>query len=129
MFLLHFSRFKTFLFFGHSKIKVRSCVLCVYAGTPLQTDGWTEAIAISPTLFQRELSIIDFTLNYPPIRNNLTSASLLSMLIETDYLNYPLIRNNLTSASLLSMIIEMDYNLVGYESQDRAALPRQNLPR
>ena len=24
--------------------------------------------------FQRELSIIDFTLNYPPIRNNLTSA-------------------------------------------------------
>ena len=35
MFLLHFSRFKTFLFFGHSKIKVRSCVLCVYAGTPL----------------------------------------------------------------------------------------------
>ena len=30
-----FSRFKTFLFFGHSKIKVRSCVLCVYAGTPL----------------------------------------------------------------------------------------------
>ena len=36
MFLLHFSRFKTFLFFGHSKIKVRSCVLCVYAGTPLK---------------------------------------------------------------------------------------------
>ena len=35
MFLLHFSRFKTFLFLGHSKIKVRSCVLCVYAGTPL----------------------------------------------------------------------------------------------
>ena len=33
--LLHFSRFKTFLFFGHSKIKVRSCVLCVYAGTLL----------------------------------------------------------------------------------------------
>ena len=32
-----FSRFKTFLFFGHSKIKVRSCVLCVYAGTPLAT--------------------------------------------------------------------------------------------
>ena len=68
--------------------------------------------------FQRELSIIDFTLNYPPIRNNLTSTSLLSMLIETDYLNYPPIRNNLTSASLLSMIIEMDYNL-----------PRRNLPR
>ena len=40
MFLLHFSQFKTFLFFGHSKTKVyiRSCVLCVYAGTPL-TDG------------------------------------------------------------------------------------------
>ena len=35
MFLLHFSRFKTFLFLGHSKIKVRSCVLCIYAGTPL----------------------------------------------------------------------------------------------
>ena len=33
--LLHFSRFKTFLFFGHSKIKVRSCVICVYSGTPL----------------------------------------------------------------------------------------------
>ena len=81
------------------------------------------------TLFQRELSIIDFTLNYPPIRNNLTSASLLSMLIETDYLNYPPIRNNLTSAKLLSIIIEMDYNLVGYKSQHRTALPRQNLPR
>ena len=79
-------------------------------------------------LFQRELSIIDFTLNYPPIRkidftlnyppirNNLTSASLLSMLIETDYLNYPSIRNNLTSASLLSMIIEMDYNLLGMKA-------------
>ena len=80
-------------------------------------------------VFQRELSIIDFTLNYPPIRNNLTSASLLSMLIETDFLNYPPIRNNLTSASLLSMIIETDYNLVGYESHDRAALPRRNLPR
>ena len=36
MFLLHFSRFKMFLFYGHSKIKVCSCVLCVYAGTPLQ---------------------------------------------------------------------------------------------
>ena len=60
--------------------------------------------------FQRQRSIIDFTLNYPPIRSNLTSASLLSMLIETDYLNYPPIRNNLTSASLLSMIIETDYN-------------------
>ena len=80
-------------------------------------------------IFQRELSIIDFTLNYPPIRNNLTSASLLSMLIETDFLNYPPIRNNLTSASLLSMIIETDYNLVGYESHDRAVLPRRNLPR
>ena len=51
------------------------------------------------------------------------------MLIETDYLNYPPIRNNLTSASLLSIIIEMDYNLVGYESHDRAALVRRNLPR
>ena len=88
-------------------------------------------------IFQRELSIINFTLNYPPIRNNLTSASLLSMLIETDYLNYPPIGNNLTSASLplscagailknrqylikcfqsmtmaslLSMLIETDYN-------------------
>ena len=81
------------------------------------------------SIFQRELSIIDFTLNYQPIRNNLTSASLLSMLIETDYLNYPPIRNNLTSASMLSMIIEMDYNSVGYESHDRAALPLRNLPR
>ena len=69
------------------------------------------------TFFQRELSIIDFTLNYPPIRNNLTSASLLSMLIETDYLSYPPIRNNLTSASLLSMIIEMDYNLLGMKAR------------
>ena len=68
-------------------------------------------------IFQRELSIIDFTLNYPPIRNNLTSASLLSMLIETDYLNYPPIRNNLTSASLLSMIIEIDYNLLGMKAR------------
>ena len=67
--------------------------------------------------FQRELSIIDFTLNYPPIRNNLTSASLLSRLIETDYLNYPPIRNNLTSASLLSMIIETDYNLLGMKAR------------
>ena len=50
-------------------------------------------------LFQRELSIINFTLNYPPIRNIQTSASLLSMLIETDYLNYPPIRINLTSAT------------------------------
>ena len=66
---------------------------------------------------QRDLSILDFTLNYPPIRNNLTSASLLSMLIETDYLNYPPIRNNLTSASLLSMIIEMDYNLLGMKAR------------
>ena len=67
--------------------------------------------------FQRELSIIDFTLNYPPIRNNLTSASRLSMLVETDYLNYPPIRNNLTSASLLSIIIEMDYNLLGMKAR------------
>ena len=35
------------------------------------------------TFIQRELSIIDFTLNYPPIRNSLTSASLPAMLIET----------------------------------------------
>ena len=69
------------------------------------------------TLFQRELSIIDFTLNYPPIRINLTSASLLSILIETDYLTYPPIRNNLTSASLLSRIIEMDYNLLGMKAR------------
>ena len=88
--------------------------------------------------FQRQLSIIRFTLNYPPIRNNLTSASLLSMLIETDYLNYPanqkqsficksaivlrrrdtkdtkqyLIKcfRSMTMASLLSMLIETDYN-------------------
>ena len=72
---------------------------------------------LSELIFQRELSIIDFTLNYPPIRNNLTSASLLSMLIETDYLNYPPIRNNLTSASLLSVIIEMDYNLLGMKAR------------
>ena len=49
------------------------------------------------------------------------------MLIETDYLNYPPIRNNLTSAGLLSMIIETDYNLVGYESHDRAA-PKSAAP-
>ena len=92
---------------------------------------------MSASFFQRELSIIRFTLNYPPIRNNLTSASLLSTLIETDYLNYLPIRNNLSStslplscagamlkilqylikcfrsmtmASLLSMLIETDYN-------------------
>ena len=68
-------------------------------------------------IFQRELSIIDFTLNYPPIRHNLTSASLLSMLIETDYLNYPPIRNNLTSASQLSIFNEMDYNLLGMKAR------------
>ena len=39
------------------------------------------------------------------------------MLIETDYLNYPPIRNNLTIASLLSMIIEMDYNLLGMKAR------------
>ena len=89
-------------------------------------------------IFQRQLSIFRFTLNYPPIRNNLTSASLLSMLIETDYLNYPsnqkqsficksaivlrrrdtkdtkqyLIKcfRSMTMASLLSMLIETDYN-------------------
>ena len=60
--------------------------------------------------FSGQLSIIYFALNYPPIRNNLTSASLLSILIEMDYLNYPPIRNNHTSASLLSMLIETDYN-------------------
>ena len=70
---------------------------------------FTVDYVISCRFFQRQLSIIKFTLNYPPIRNNLTSASLLSMLIETDYLNYPPIRNNLTSASLLSMLIETDY--------------------
>ena len=78
-------------------------------------------------LFQRELSIIDFALNYPPIRNNLTSASLLSMLIETDYLNYPPIRNNLTSASLLSMIIEMDYNLLGMKARTVPRCRARNL--
>ena len=51
-------------------------------------------------VFQRQLSIINFTLNYPPIRNNVTSASLLSKLIEMDYLNYPPIRNNLSSARM-----------------------------
>ena len=50
------------------------------------------AIKFSCWFFQRQLSIIRFTLNYPPIRNNLTYASLLSMLIETDYLNYPSIQ-------------------------------------
>ena len=93
---------------------------------------------VRPEFFQRQLSIIKFTLNYPPIRNNLTSASLLSMLIETDYLNYPsnqkqsficksaivlrrrdtkdtkqyLIKcfRSMTMASLLSMLIERDYN-------------------
>ena len=69
------------------------------------------------SFFQRELSIIDFTLNYPPIRNNLTSASLLSMLIETDYLNYPPIRNNLTSTCLRSINIEMNYNLLGIKAR------------
>ena len=92
----------------------------------------------SMQFFQRQLSIFIFTLNYPPIRNNLTSASLLWMLIETDYLNYPsnqkqsficksaivLRRRNtkdtkqylikcfrsMTMASLLSMLIETDYN-------------------
>ena len=49
-----------------------------------------------------------------------------SMLIETDYLNYPPIRNNLTSASLLSIIIEMDYNLLGMKAR---TMPRRNLPR
>ena len=76
----------------------------------------TPIIVLLSLFFQRELSIIDFTLNYQPIRNNLTSASLLSMLIETDYLNYPPIRNNFTSASLLSMIIEMYYNLLGMKA-------------
>ena len=68
-------------------------------------------------IFQRELSIIDFTLNYPPIRNILTSASLLSMLIETDYLNYPPIRNYLTSACLRSINIEMNYSLLGIKAR------------
>ena len=42
-------------------------------------------VILGTDIFQRHLSIINFTPNYPPIRNNLTSASLLSMLIETDY--------------------------------------------
>ena len=92
------------------------------------SNGWRSGLIF----FQRQLSIIRFTLNYPPIRNNLTSASLLSMLIETDYLNYPsnqkqsficksaidlrrrdtLIKcfRSMTMASLLSMLIETDYN-------------------
>ena len=51
------------------------------------------------------------------------------MLIETDYLNYPPIRNNLTSASLLSMIIEIDYNLSGMKARTvpRAA-PKSAVP-
>ena len=52
MFLLHFSRFKTFLFFGHSKIKVRSCVLCVYAGTPLDVSTKYTANNFSRLFFQ-----------------------------------------------------------------------------
>ena len=77
--------------------------------------------------FQRQLSIIDFTLNYPPIRNNLTSASLLSMLIETDYLNYPPIRYNLTSASLLSIFIETDYNFKQFSSDFGSCLKESTL--
>ena len=52
MFLLHFSRFKTFLFLGHSKIKVRNCVLCVYAGTPL-----TMRVLPVPFFFQKEILV------------------------------------------------------------------------
>ena len=56
------------------------------------TDSRVQSIlcnikGLNTDFFQRQLSIIKFTLNYPPIRYNLTSASLLSMLIETDYLN------------------------------------------
>ena len=38
--LLHFSRFKTFLISGHSKIKVRSCLICVYSGTSMAVETW-----------------------------------------------------------------------------------------
>ena len=99
----------------HTGAKCKSTMykqgLSIYSYTSIESPWYKTSQRHHLRLFQRELSIIDFTLNYPPIRNNLTSASLLSMLIETDYLNYPPIRNNLTSASLLSMIIEMDYNL------------------
>ena len=71
-------------------------------------------------IFQRQLSIIKFTLNCPPIRNNLTSASLLSMLIETDYLNYPPIRNNLSSASLPDT--KQQYLIKCFQSLTRASL-------
>ena len=85
--------------------------------------------------FSALLSIIDFTLNYPPIRNNLTSASLLSMLIETDYLNYPPIRINLTSATpcstgcfddrLLTMMTDTGFYVpwrVGYNFRSASCL-------
>ena len=49
--LLHFSRFKTFLFFGHSKTKVRSCVLCVYAGTPLVFSSYAIWVVCTIRLF------------------------------------------------------------------------------
>ena len=60
MFLLHFSRFKTFLFFGHSKIKVRSCVLCVYAGTPLKAVDTFSAQTGSLPFTCRFFSLVAF---------------------------------------------------------------------
>ena len=110
--------------------------LCCYGGR-----SWLKYLRMkkNPSILSWPLIFFSGSclLNYPPIRNNLTSASLLSMLIETDYLNYPPIRNNLSStslslscagailkilqylikcfrsmtmASLLSMLIETDYN-------------------
>ena len=69
-----------------SKIYPQNQVIldCIMPSIPLKHKCLS--ISLIWVIFQQELSIIDFTLNYPPIRNNLTSASLLSMLIETDYL-------------------------------------------
>ena len=69
MFLLHFSRFKTVLFFGHSKIKVRSCVLCVYAGTPLAAEA-------CPSLHMSKCHIVG---NLMPRLNFYILASLYSL--------------------------------------------------
>ena len=48
------------LFFGHSKIKVRSCVICVYAGTPLTAAKLTCPFNTLPTLysFAREVTLV-----------------------------------------------------------------------
>ena len=68
--LLHFSRFKTFLFFGHSKIKVRSCVICLYSGTPLakNTSQVFNQTAFLPVLVLTALlvgvQILIFTLHF-----------------------------------------------------------------